>query len=119
MRSIAFVFPGQGSQYVGMGHALAERYPDAAYVFETANTFADGISTLAFAGPEEDLNQTTNSQPAILAMSIAYLRALLSTASVPKPAFLAGHSMGQYSAMVAAGVLPLVEAVRLVRERGR
>lgn len=119
MSQLAFVFPGQGSQYVGMGQALAESQPDAAYVWEVADVFGEQISELAFRGPDEELNQTVNSQPAILATSIAYLRALIQNSAVPEPAYFAGHSMGQYSAMVAAGVLSLEDGIRLVRERGR
>ena len=117
--SVAFVFPGQGSQYVGMGRALIEISPAAAEVFAAADeALAEPISALTFDGPEEDLNLTVNAQPAILATSIAYLRALDEPAAAP-PAFYAGHSMGQYSAMVAAGVLSLADGMRLVRERGR
>jgi [acyl-carrier-protein] S-malonyltransferase len=117
----AFVFPGQGSQYVGMGQALAEASAEAASVFaEADDALGERISLLAYNGPDEELNQTVNSQPAILAVSIAYLRTL--QARVPglaTPQFYAGHSMGQYSAMVAAGVLSLSDGVRLVRERGK
>jgi [acyl-carrier-protein] S-malonyltransferase len=121
----AFVFPGQGSQYVGMGQALSEASPAAAAVFRAADeALGEAISTLAFAGPSEKLDLTANSQPAILATSIAYLRALEESridkggAAGLEPAFYAGHSMGQYSAMVAAGVISLADGVRLVRERG-
>jgi [acyl-carrier-protein] S-malonyltransferase len=119
--NFAVVFPGQGSQYVGMGRALAEASSAAASVFAAADeALAEKLSTLAFEGSEEDLNQTVNSQPAILATSIAYLRALEErVGTLPMPAFLAGHSMGQYSAMVFAGVLSLEDGIRLVRERGR
>ena len=119
--TFAFVFPGQGSQYVGMGQALAGEWPVAAAVFAQADdALGEAISALAFGGPEEELNLTVNSQPAILACSIAYLRTLDERlGGLPAPAFYAGHSMGQYSAMVAAGVISLADGVRLVRERGR
>jgi len=124
MSSIAFVFPGQGSQSVGMGRAIAAASPAAAAVFAAADdALGEPISTLAWDGPEEALNRTENAQPALLATSIAYLVAASQHAAsagleVPAPAFLAGHSMGQYSAMVAAGALDLADGVRLVRERG-
>jgi [acyl-carrier-protein] S-malonyltransferase len=118
--SVAFVFPGQGSQYVGMGRALIDISPAAAEVFAAADeALREPISRLTFDGPEDDLNLTVNAQPAILATSIAYLRALDERAVAGPPAFYAGHSMGQYSAMVAAGVLALADGMRLVRERGR
>jgi [acyl-carrier-protein] S-malonyltransferase len=119
--SVAFVFPGQGSQYVGMGQALTDSSPDAAAVFRAADeALGESLSQLCFTGPAETLDLTINAQPAILATSIAYLRALEDAwGERVVPAFYAGHSMGQYSAMVAAGVLDLGDAVRLVRERGR
>jgi [acyl-carrier-protein] S-malonyltransferase len=124
MSSIAFVFPGQGSQSVGMATALVAGSPAAAAVFEEADTaLGTPISTLAFAGPEDELNRTENAQPALLAASIAFLRAAnerwAETDSAPVPSFMAGHSMGQYSAMVAAGVLSLADGARLVRTRGQ
>jgi [acyl-carrier-protein] S-malonyltransferase len=124
MSRIAFVFPGQGSQSVGMGEALAASYREAAAVFAEADAALDEpIAALAFGGPAEELDRTQNAQPALLATSIAYLRALeaaLAAAGRPalEPAFFAGHSMGQYSALVAAGVISLADGVRLVRERG-
>lgn len=102
-----------------MGQSLADAHEEAAYVFEVANFAGEGITELAFRGPEEELNLTVNSQPAILATSIAYLSAIRHSSALPKPAFFAGHSMGQYSAMVAAGVISLETGLRLVRERGR
>jgi [acyl-carrier-protein] S-malonyltransferase len=125
MSPLAFVFPGQGSQSVGMGRALAASSPAAAAVFAAADTaLGESISTLAWDGPAEILDRTENAQPALLATSIAYLAALRerwAALDVPalRPAFFAGHSMGQYSAMVAAGVIELGDGVRLVRERGR
>jgi len=124
MTRIALVFPGQGSQSVGMGEALAATFPEAAVVFAEADAaLGEPIAALAFGGPAEDLDRTQNAQPALLATSIAYLRALeaaLAAAGRPalEPAFFAGHSMGQYSALVAAGVISLADGVRLVRERG-
>jgi [acyl-carrier-protein] S-malonyltransferase len=117
----AFVFPGQGSQYVGMGHALAQASDAAAATFATVDeALGEPLSRLAWEGPAEQLDLTANAQPAILACSIALLRVLQERLpAAPGPAFFAGHSMGQYSAMVAAGVLELADAARLVRERGR
>lgn len=124
MSQIAFVFPGQGSQVVGMGRALAESSPAAADVFAAADAaLGEPITRLAWDGPEDDLNRTENAQPALLAASIAYLEAVRARwaelgVDVPDPAYAAGHSMGQYSALVAAGALDLADAVRLVRRRG-
>ena len=104
-----------------MGQSLAASSRAAHAVWQTADeALGESISNLAFSGPEEALNLTVNSQPAILACSIAYLRAIdEKLESVPLPTFYAGHSMGQYSAMVAAGVISLADGVRLVRERGK
>jgi [acyl-carrier-protein] S-malonyltransferase len=124
MTNFAFVFPGQGSQSVGMGRAIASASPAAAAVFETANeALGESISTLAWEGPEDRLNLTENAQPALLATSIAYLvaaheRAATTGMTLPNPRFHAGHSMGQYSAMVASSALSLPDGLRLVRERG-
>ena len=124
MTSTAFVFPGQGSQSVGMGRDLATSSPAAAAVWAAADAaLGEPISSLAWDGPADRLDLTENAQPALLAASIAILEALRerwAAAGVeePKPAFAAGHSMGQYSAFVAAGVLSLNDGVRLVRRRG-
>ena len=116
---IAFLFPGQGSQQVGMGKDLADNFPAARQVFEEADTaLGFALSELCFNGPEEPLQLTENTQPAILTVSIAALRAL-ETEGFPKPDFVAGHSLGEYSALVAAGSLSLTEAVKTVRARGR
>jgi [acyl-carrier-protein] S-malonyltransferase len=125
MDRIAYVFPGQGSQSVGMGKALAEGSPAAAAVLAEADeALGESISRLAFDGPAEQLDLTSNAQPALVAVSVAFLAALrerwaAAGIEAPAPAYVAGHSMGQYSAMVAAGVMSLGDAVRLVRERGR
>jgi [acyl-carrier-protein] S-malonyltransferase len=122
MRTVAFVFPGQGSQAVGMGQRLAERSPEAAATWREADeALEEPLSLLAWTGDAADLDRTENAQPALLAASTAILRALRVAwgDADPAPAYLAGHSMGQYSAMVAAGVLSLGDGVRLVRERGR
>lgn len=125
MIELAFVFPGQGSQAVGMGRTVAQRSPAAARVFAEADEALGGsISGLAWDGPAELLDLTENAQPAILATSIAILAALRERwaaegLAAPVPAFAAGHSMGQYSALVAVGALSLEDGVRLARERGR
>jgi [acyl-carrier-protein] S-malonyltransferase len=125
MTVLAYVFPGQGSQAVGMGRDLAARSPAAAAVFAQADEgLGEPISRLAWDGPAEELNLTENAQPALLAASIAYLaaaheRAAEAGMTLPNPRFYAGHSMGQYSAMVAASALTLPDGIRLVRERGR
>ena len=116
---IAFLFPGQGSQYAGMGKDLAEKFPAARQVFEEAdNALGFELSELCFSGPAEQLQLTENTQPAILTVSVAALRAMESE-GFPKPDFVAGHSLGEYSALVAAGTLALADAVRTVRARGR
>jgi [acyl-carrier-protein] S-malonyltransferase len=118
--STAFIFPGQGSQAPGMGRGLAEAYPAARAVFEEADdALGFALSRLCFEGPAEDLQLTENTQPAILTASIAALRAAESEGRGPRPDFVAGHSLGEYSALVAAGALTLRDAVRTVRRRGR
>jgi [acyl-carrier-protein] S-malonyltransferase len=116
--SIAFLFPGQGSQAVGMGKELANLYPVARHTFEEADeALGMSISQLCFEGPEEQLKMTEITQPAILTMSIAVQRVLREKGIAPQ--FVAGHSLGEYSAHVAAGTLAFADAVRTVRDRGR
>ena len=115
--SVAFVFPGQGAQKVGMGRALAEAFPEARGVFAEADeALGFSLSRLCFEGPEADLQLTANTQPAILATSVAALRVL--EARGARPAWVAGHSLGEYSALVAARALDLRDAVIAVRRRG-
>lgn len=117
--SIAYIFPGQGSQSPGMGKDLAEKFPAARQVFEEADeALGFALSEICFNGPAEQLQLTENTQPAILATSIAALRALESE-GFPKPDFVAGHSLGEYSALVAAGSLSPSDALRTVRKRGQ
>lgn len=116
----AFLFPGQGSQAVGMGKALAERYTLARDTFAQADEILDfPLAKLAWEGPEAILNDTINTQPALLVHSVAALRVFQEILPGFKPAFVAGHSMGELSALVAAGALPYPEALRLVRIRGQ
>jgi [acyl-carrier-protein] S-malonyltransferase len=117
----AFVFPGQGSQTVGMGKDLAAASPAAREVLRRADeVLGVSLSTLCFEGPANELEDTFNAQPAILAVSVAALRALEHKADGPlAPAMVAGHSLGEFTAMVAADVLDFEDALRLVRERGR
>jgi len=115
---IAFVFPGQGSQFPGMGKDLADNFPVAKQTFEEADdALSDKISTLCFNGPEEVLKLTANTQPAILTTSIAALRVLEQETGL-RADYAAGHSLGEYSALVAAGALSFSDAVRTVRLRG-
>src|ERR1035437_8885684 len=116
--TIALLFPGQGSQAVGMGKDLAEKYPVARRTFEEADdALGYKLSTVCFEGPEDQLRLTEITQPAILTVSIATLRVL--ETRLPKPSYVAGHSLGEYSAHVAAGTFNFAEAVRTVRNRGK
>jgi [acyl-carrier-protein] S-malonyltransferase len=118
-RAVALLFPGQGSQSAGMGKALAQQFPVAAHTFAEADeALGMSLSTLCFEGPDDALKLTTNAQPAIVAMSIAALRVLRQETGV-QPTVVAGHSLGEYSALVAAGALTLTDALRVVRERGQ
>ena len=117
-RKIALIFPGQGSQFVGMGKDLAEKYPEARQSFDEADdALGYKLSQLCFEGPEEQLRRTEITQPAILTTSVAALRVLESR--VPKPCAVSGHSLGEYSAHVAAGTFTFCDAVRTVRKRGK
>ncbi len=116
----AFLFPGQGSQVVGMGHALAARDAEASAVFRKADEVLETtLSQICWHGPSEVLNDTHNTQPALLTHSVAVLRALQSRFPRVQPAWVAGHSLGEFSALVAAGAITFVEALRLVRARGQ
>lgn len=118
--TMAFVFPGQASQVVGMGQALADTYPAAREVFEQADELLGfPISVICFEGPEAALNDTINTQPALFVTSIATLRALASELPDVRPAFAAGHSFGEFTALTAVGALSFADGLRLVRERGR
>ncbi len=121
--SLAFVFPGQGSQAVGMGQALAEAFPVARHTFEEVDdALGQRLSRLMFEGPEEDLRLTENAQPALMAVSLAVTRVLESEGKLrlaDKAAYVAGHSLGEYSALAAVGSLGLADAARLLRRRGQ
>ena len=118
MSNIAFIFPGQGSQYAGMGKELAANFRGAADLFAEADeALSFSLSRLCHEGPEEDLRLTANTQPAILTASVAALRVVQSETGLI-PTCLAGHSLGEYSALVASGALSLADAVRTVRSRG-
>ncbi len=116
--STAFIFPGQGSQSVGMGKGLFDAYPEAKAIFDVADdALHEKLSTLCFEGPEDALKQTAHTQPAILTVSVA-AHAVFTKRSSVTPAFVAGHSLGEYSALVAAQAMTLPDAVRAVRARG-
>ncbi len=120
---VAYVFPGQGTQHVGMGKDLYDESPVARRLLDEVDEALNRpLTKLMFEGPQEELNLTINAQPAILATSLAFLRASQEIAGpehLPTPDFAAGHSVGEYSALAAAGVLGIPDAVRLVQERGR
>src|SRR5215472_5044297 len=118
MSKTAFLFPGQGSQFAGMGKSLADKFPAARRVFEEADdALGFAISKLCFEGPDEALKLTENTQPALVTVSTAAY-AILKEKGL-RPDYVAGHSLGEYSALVAAGSLKFADAVRLVRNRGR
>ncbi len=117
--TVAWIFPGQGSQYVGMGQELARGDGGVAAAISSADdVLGFPLSEVIFNGPEADLIATENQQPAIVTISAAYFLALRERNALPDPEFVAGHSLGEYSALIAAGALDLREAVRLVRKRG-
>jgi [acyl-carrier-protein] S-malonyltransferase len=126
MEKVAFVFPGQGSQYVGMGRDLYETYPEAKALFDEADGILGfSLARLCFEGPKEELDDTINTQPALLTVSVALLQIASTELSTGleldqlHPASVAGHSMGEYTALVAAGALDFADGLHLVRERGR
>lgn len=120
MSSTAWVFPGQGSQQVGMGLDLAEAYPQVRQLYDEADAILGlSLSSLCFQGPAEVLDDTLNTQPGLFVTSLATLRALQVEGRLPSPAMVAGHSMGELTALVSAGAMDFADGLRLVRERGR
>src|ERR1700682_6852524 len=121
--SVAFIFPGQGSQAVGMGKALAEAFPASRAVFaEVDGALGEKLSTILWEGPSETLTLTENAQPGLMAVSLAAMRVLEAEAGVDlarDAQFVAGHSLGEYSALAAAGALTIADTARLLRTRGR
>lgn len=118
MKKLAMIFPGQGSQYVGMGKDLAENYPGSARIYQEADdVLGFSISRLCFSGDDKELTKTKNAQPAIYLHSLAVVKILAEEAEV-KPSIVAGHSLGEYSALAAAGVLAPMDALKIVRKRG-
>ena len=120
---VAYVFPGQGAQWVGMGRDLYESFDSSRAVFEQADeVMGFPLTRLCFDGPEDELRQTINAQPAVVTVSFACLKAmqeLSGNKELPPPVFLAGHSLGEYTTLAAAGVLDFATTVHLARERGR
>jgi [acyl-carrier-protein] S-malonyltransferase len=120
MSRTALIFPGQGSQQVGMGRDLAESHPQARALYDEADAVLGfGLARLCFEGPKEALDDTINTQPALFVTSLAVLRVLEAAGRLPPPAMVAGHSLGELTALVAAGAMSFAAGLRLVRERGR
>ncbi len=120
MTKVAYVFPGQGSQWVGMGRDLYDNFTSAQAIFDQADEVLKfPLSRLCFEGPEEELRQTVNAQPALVTAGFACLEAAREAGSLPSPGFVAGHSLGEYTALAVAGVFDFATAVYLARERGR
>lgn len=120
MKKFAFIFPGQGSQFIGMGKELADAFPEAKAVFDEVDAaLGQGLSGLMWRGDEEELKLTANTQPALMAVSVAAMRALQSRGVGPEAAaFVAGHSLGEYSALAASGAISVADAARVLRIRG-